>query len=473
VTAFRSLSNAYHVRLSPADCSLDLGDGSERGAYVDQDTVLSVLGRPHRAISLMYCYYPFDKGWPLRASEAFPNDGSGSWGYPYDDYFPFTGGPKGDTKGPVFQQMRDIRRHGQEVTLTLAMDCKVPDDHIRVIARQLKPFGPMRIRLNHECDGNWFSFNKRSSYQEVGDFFVRFSKAIKREAPAIKLICCWGHVTDTKTGELKHEKEFAPLLDAADVWSTDKYVTLHWGWPFRGCEPGDRDKTYVFHGVKKVWDETALIHKRCVQLSGRDPGIELGEFNYDGDVGGEVTQAARVEEFYRRVLKEKPAHLKGITFYQFRDQGRLGLERENPNNPALGVVTPLLPLYRSLLQEAYFQPKEAWTRAKGLKMEWRASDDSDGLGWRVPLKKKPLFLELAFDKSANLMVRVGKGWFYKKSGVEWIDATHAAAEWGTRKPLPIVAFAPPAEGVNPTGCDGVVTRLSQPPRMRLHTAWKD
>jgi hypothetical protein len=460
------------VRLSPAPCSLDLGDGSERGEYVDQDTVLSVLGRPHRTIGLMYCYYPFDKGWPKRASEAFKGKTLHAWGYPYDDYFPFTGGPKGDANGPVFQQMRDVRRHGQDVTLTLTMDCKVPDDHIRVIARQLKPFGRMRIRLNHECDGTWFNFNKRYTYEQVGRFFIRFAKVLKKEAPEIKLICCWGHKENSDNPELTHEKELSSLLDAADLWSTDKYVTLHWGWPFHGCEPGDRDKTYFLSDVGQIWKQTALIYKRFCQLTHREPGIEMGEFNADGDVGGEIAQVDRVKAFYMRVLKEKPDYLKAITFYQFRDRGRLGLERENPNNSALGVATPLVPLYKSLLQEPYFQPKVTWSKTQNLKMEWRASDDSDGLGWKLALKKKPVFLELAFKKEANLMVKAGKRWFYKKSGVEWMDVTHAAAEWGTKNPFPIVAFAPPKDGINPKGSNKIVTRMPKP-RVRLHTTWKD
>ena len=45
---------------------LIVGDGSERGEYVDQDYILAKMGRPHRSISLMYCYYPLDEGWPGR-----------------------------------------------------------------------------------------------------------------------------------------------------------------------------------------------------------------------------------------------------------------------------------------------------------------------------------------------------------------------------------------------------------------------
>ena len=52
---------------------MDLGDGSERGEYVNQDYILQVLGRPHRSISLMYCYYPLGEGWPGRASVVHKN----------------------------------------------------------------------------------------------------------------------------------------------------------------------------------------------------------------------------------------------------------------------------------------------------------------------------------------------------------------------------------------------------------------
>ena len=49
------------ISMQPAKCALDLGDGSERGEYVCQDYILNVLGRPHRAVNIMYTYYPNDK----------------------------------------------------------------------------------------------------------------------------------------------------------------------------------------------------------------------------------------------------------------------------------------------------------------------------------------------------------------------------------------------------------------------------
>ena len=64
------MDNLKRITLNPARCGLDLGDGSERAEYVNQDYILNVLGRPHRNIGIMYTYYPKDKEWPQRISEA-------------------------------------------------------------------------------------------------------------------------------------------------------------------------------------------------------------------------------------------------------------------------------------------------------------------------------------------------------------------------------------------------------------------
>jgi len=111
------------IHMGPAKCALDLGDGSERGEYVNQDYILNVLGRPHRAVNIMYTYYPKDEQWPQRISEACADmEVNFAWDYPYDDYPPFT------PDGAQFEQMRDIRRHGQDVMLTLTIDCSLDDN---------------------------------------------------------------------------------------------------------------------------------------------------------------------------------------------------------------------------------------------------------------------------------------------------------------------------------------------------------
>ena len=480
--SFRPLSGRIHrVTLCPAACSVDLGVGSERGEFVSQDYILGVLGRPHRAINIIYCYYPFDKGWPNRVSQVFRNRGGFIWGYPYDDYFPYRGGLGGDPDAEVFEQLREIRRHGQDVTFTLTADCALTDDHIRAIARDLRPFGNLRLRVNHECDGTWFQFNRRYSYAEVARFFVRFATIVHEEAPNIRMVSCWGTLAQNtiwgahsnNTAEsLDHEADLSPTLAAADVWATDRYLALHFGWPFRRCEPSDLGTTYSISTNRDLWKLLETAHGRFCALTGQDKGIELCEFNADGSVGGRHAQSRRAGSFYRDILRGKPAFLKAITYYQFRDRARLGLEREDPNNREIGNPSPFLPVYKRLIQDPYFLPGEHWTRnGQDLGVEWRSSEDSDGLGWKIRLAHRPIFLELLLGKGESLMIRAGHTWYYKKPGVELIDVTPATEQWPLDTPFPIRLFAPPPEGTNPGCRSSYRSRLSGIPQMRLLYRW--
>ena len=227
------MNEIYKIHLGEAKCALDLGDGSERGEYVCQDYILNVLGRPHRAVGLMYTYYPKDKEWSANKISETCKDMEihFQWDYPYDDYFPY------GENGQPFEQMRDIRRHGQDVLLTLTIDCSLDDETLRRIARELKPFGRMRLRINHECSGNWFTHNRRFCYEEVGKFFVRFANIVKEEAPNVKTVFCAG-MARNEDGSVENEKEFAEAYRAADEWSSDAYLALHYGWPFDIAEKG-------------------------------------------------------------------------------------------------------------------------------------------------------------------------------------------------------------------------------------------
>jgi hypothetical protein len=428
---------------------------------------MRLLGRPHRSINLMYCYYPLDNGWPGRASETFKRTADFAWAYPYDDYFPYQGGPTGNTKGEPFGQIRDVRRHGSDVTLTLTVDCRVPDSHLRQIARELKPFGRLRLRINHECDGNWFAFNKRYDYKTVAGFFVRFHGIVKAVAPEIQTVCCFGSV-DWATGKLIHIDDLAPMLECADVWSIDKYLALHWGWPHDVCET-DRKGPWKCEGADLVWKEMHLIYEEFVRRARREKPLEICEFNYDGDVYGGLAQAKELRIFYDRVRRRKPRFLKGITYYQFRDRGRLGLEQEDPNNRDVGVPEPFLDQYRKIVHDPYFSPGEEWKRQPAdarLLMEWRAADDSGGLGWKVRLKRLPSFLELRFPAAANLLVRVAGDWFFKKPGVEWVDATKAASGMRRGGTVPVAVFAPPPDGANGSSST-VRTLLKRAPEVRI------
>ena len=474
---------AFHLHMGPAKVALDLGDGSERGEYVNQDYILHTLGRPHRAINLMYCYYPLDEGWPARASDlAKPGDTVGfAWDYAYDDYFPYQGGLEGHTEGEPFSQMRDVRRHGQDVILTLTCDCAVSDEQIIKIAEDLRPFGRLMLRVNHEATGNWFAFNKRYTYQEVADFFVRFHTILKQHAPHIQTVLCIGDDKPDKDGKMHYEDEFARAIAETDIWSTDTYVALHWGWPFDTAEPGGNSHKRT--GNAETLRGFNYEYSRFMARSDNKPRpFVVSEFNADGDVTGPYEQAGQLLDFYLRLPEEAPC-IAGITFYQFRDRGRLGLEIEDPNNPDIGVAQPALDMYREVLNMAPYLPAMTQGREAPFpaKLRWGGSEDADGIVFPIPLAKEPVFCEVMFegeDIELNLMMELNGRWFYKKPGVKSIDLMPAffanklpsfPAQTGLR------LFAPPPEGVNdPAQGKGwevdYVTTLQSAPQLRLRYA---
>lgn len=444
---------AYNLHMGPASCAVDLGDGSERGEYVCQDYILDRLGRPHRSINLMYCYYPLDKGWPARASELGKNAGiTFQWDYPYDDYFPYLGGIGGSTDGEPFASMKDVRRHGQDVTLTLTIDCAVSDEHLVQIARELKPYGRLLLRINHEATGNWFAFNKRYSYQEVADFYVRFHNIIKQEAPNIRTILCIGGEVDRNTGEMPYEKEFTGAIRATDIWSGDYYLALNWGWPFTVAEPGG--KTHKRSLVKDIFETNRFSYERFRELNGGlSKPLVISELNADGDVTGPFDQARMMAEFYRMVKEEKAEWIAGITCYQFRDRGRLGLELEDPNCRENGIAQPLLEAYKKVIRDPWFQPsmKAGEEAVLPVRLRWGGFEDSDGLSMPLDFEGNPVFCEVLFEEeNLNAVMEINGKWFYKKPGVKAVDLMPAFFEEPLKSGdrLEFRLFAPPAEGVN-------------------------
>ena len=444
---------AYRLTLCPAKCALDLGDGSERGEYVDQDYILNVLGIPHRGINLMYCYYPLDKGWPARAS-TLPGKGVGfAWDYAYDDYFPYQGGLEGNTNGEPFRSMRDVRRHGQDVILTLTVDCAVSDKQLIKIAEDLRPFGRLMLRINHEATGSWFAFNKRYTYQEVADFYVRFHKIIKQHAPHIKTILCIGDDHPDENGKMKYEDEFAQAIKETDIWSTDTYTALHWGWPFDIAEPGG--DSHKRSDNEKTFQGFNYEYKRFMaRTDNASRPFVVSEFNADGDVTGPFEQAAQLADFYRRLPEEAPC-ITGITYYQFRDRGRLGLEIEDPNNPNIGHAQPFLDEYKKIMTMPPYKPVMTAGEKLNLpaKLRWGGSEDSDGIAIPLNFDQNPVFCEITFpgeDKNLNLMMEINGRWFYKKTGVKTIDLMPAFFynRLTGKAEIPLRVFAPPPDGVN-------------------------
>lgn len=472
------MSSCYKIHMGPAKCAVDLGDGSERGEYVSQDYIFAKLGRPHRNINLMYCYYPLDKGWPGRASEVFKSpDIKSAWGYPYDDYFPYEGGIGGSTEGEPFKSMRDVRRHGQDVTLTLTIDCGVSDEHLIQIAKELKPFGRMHLRINHEATGNWFAFNKRYSYQEVGDFFVRFHNIIKKEAPNISTILCIGDRSNQDKNQIVYEKEFKNAVKAADIWSGDYYLALNWGWPYTVAE--HNGKTHKRLNVSEVFEQNKFSFDRfCFLNNGTPKPLVISEFNADGDVTGPFDQAVIMKEFYEKVKQENATWLTGITFYQFRDRGRLALEIEDPNNSDVGIEQPMLAAYKEIIHDPYFLPEMEYGEETKLpvSLRWGSAEDSEGLAIPIQFESSPVFCEVSFEETElNLVMELNGHWFYKKPGVSTIDLMQAFYN----KPLKGEAkltfklFAPPASGENDSskGNDdwttNVYTEITKLPEFRI------
>ena len=446
----------------PAKCAIDLGDGSERGEYVDQDYILSRLGRPMRAINLMYCYYPNDKEWPARISEAYKDkDISYAWDYPYDDYFPYTGGlTKGGDK-EVFECMKDIRKHGQDVLLTLTIDPKVSDRHLIAIAKDLRPFGRLLLRINHEATGDWFSFNKRATYAELGLFFAHCCEIFHREAPQIKLIICLDGYKSLKTEKMEKEDEFLPAIKAADIVSADRYLSLHWGWPLDVAEEGGRN--FGHFKTRTIYSLTKKSAARYDRICRKHKPMVLSEMNADGDVTGPYEQCDMLREFCDMLKKDRTKWLSGFTLYQFRDRGRLGLETEDPNNKNIGIEQPLMKTFREIIKDPYFSPsfksgaevklKKDGALSGAVKMRWGGSEDSDGIEMIYTVDKAPVFFECYFDdelKDKTLMLEINGRWFYKGAGVDFVDLMPAFFGDPSFVPgrIALRLFMTPADGLN-------------------------
>lgn len=441
------------IQTKPADCSLDLGDGSERGFYVSQDYILHKLGKNHRGISLMYTYYPNDKEWPTRASDIKTDKvATGAWDYPYEDYFPYLGGKLGKRDDEPFNFMKEIRMHGQEVVLTITIDPSLTKDEIILLAKDLRPYGNMLLRVNHECTGNWFCYTKRASYQQIADFFVMVCDVMHEYAPNVKMILCAGMYME-ETGKLEMEDIFLKAHKAADIWSGDNYLSLHWGWPFDVADKNT--KNYAAWDVDEVYAKAKKTYLRLKEITGQDKPMVLSEQNADGDVTGAFEQANYLKHFMELLQKDDDKWLSAFTLYQFRDDGRLGLEITDPNNSQFGIEQPILKTYKEQLFRPFFSKKIVDDGKTSLpaKLYWASSDDAQAIEVPLHFNKTPLFFELNFDeelKPLNLLFEFGGYNFYKKPGVKFIDLMPYFFENPISSPadFKLRIFCPPQDGLN-------------------------
>ena len=471
---------ANSVLLKPAQCALDLGVGSERALYVNQDYILRKLGKVHRGISLMYTYYPKEKEWPTRAS-LIPTDkkATGAWDYPYEDYFPYLGGVLGRTDDEPFNFMKEIRQHGQDVVLTLTIDPTLTEEDLIPIAKDLLPYGRILLRVNHECTGSWFCYTKRASYQQIADFYVLVCKVMHEHAPNVKMILCAG-MYQNDTGKIEMEDIFLEAFKVTDYWSFDQYLALHWGWPFDVAKKGGN--SFACYDVDEVYERSRKTVERLKEITGMDKPVLMSELNADGDVTGPYEQSNMMRHFMELLEKEENPWLSGFTLYQFRDDGRLGLEITDPNNKDVGIEQPILGMYKKQLHKPFFsQPIESGSEVSfPCKLRWGSSEDSEGVEVSVKVEKNPHFAELYFDEElidANLMFEFGGYWFYKAPGVKCIDLMsyffENPLEDGCSKEFKLRIFAPPATGKNSTDSkDSLLNyyyELPKLPEIRIET----
>lgn len=451
------------VLLTPANCALDLGDGSERALYVNQDYILQRLKKVHRGISLMYTYYPNDKEWPTRACNIKrSSESTGAWDSPYENYFPYRGGREGLLNDEPFIFMKEIRRHGMDVVLTITIDPHLKEDDIILLAKDLRPYGRLLLRVNHECTGDWFCYTKRATYKEIADFFVMVCHVMHKYAPNVKMILCTGMWQQTN-GRLEMEDIFLEAHKAADIWSADKYLSLHWGWP-NDLVTKDTDK-YARYNVSQVYEKCKQTYKRIQKITGQKKPFVLSELNADGDVAGPFVQAKMVNDFMNLLQKDKEKWLSAFTLYQFRDDGRLGLEITDPNNCKVGIEQPVLKSYRKQLHKSFFSQKiKKLTSEKielPVKLRWGSSEDAEGIGVKVHFDKTPVHFELYFKDNLlplNMMIEFCGWWFYKAPGTKCIDLMSYFYENKIKEPgnFELHYFLPPQDGLNqPDAEDGL------------------
>ena len=253
---------------------------------------------------------------------------------------------------------------------------------------------------------------------------------------------------------MEKEDIFAEASRAADIVSVDRYMALHWGWPYDVAEEGG--DTFARYTVDKIYKIAKKSYERYTFLNnGVKKPMVLSEFNVDADVTGAYDQASMTREFCEMLKADKEKWLSAFTMYQFRDRGRLGLEIEDPNNQDVGIEQPLMEEYRKIIHEDFFSPsmEEKEETAFPAKMRWGGSEDADGVAVNLHFESSPVFCEAYFNESnvdMNLMLELNGHWFYKAPGVKCIDMMSAFF----KKPLEGAAdmalkiFAPPASGEN-------------------------
>ena len=345
--------HAARVCLVAPPCTLGITAGSERGSYAPQRHVLSRMGRPHHVVNLMFQYYPDMPGWPTQGTNyrGFFRNRELNAG---DGYFPLSLDPDGPWGQEFLRQLADVRAHGSEPQLTLTLHADTPDSTLIGIAESLRPFTPMRIRINHECNGTWFHFNERWTYKQVSDLFVRFHRILHDHAPGVRTVACWnGNAENLRLpadrqpprGRLT-EDELAPAFREADIVSIDQYASLHYGWPDPAFDPRTPSQ-YFRVDPDDWWLELENVHAAICRIRDADTDIEVHEVNEDADLAGDDGQAAWIRRFLPRGDRLPAAVAEEHHVLSVPRPRRPGLERESVADPACcHDLSPSLQAYR-------------------------------------------------------------------------------------------------------------------------------
>jgi hypothetical protein len=369
---------------------LIINNGSERGDYVDCVRLQRSFASPHDGVQLMKTYYPSDPKWSSagKISRAHPNPASTyAWDHDYDDYWPLDFELR---DGTCERQLREIKCIGADVHLTLTLDLSLADEELVGIFTRLSHFGTVYLRINHETNGRWFRHHKLHSRKELGDFFVRCHRLIKCHAPNIKTVFSLSadvFVGDQTNSVVRRDlahldsPELREALGTADYWSLDKYVSLNWGWPHSSP---DKSPNYFTGSVDTWWrliEEAYLL--MIVANGGCMKPLFLHEFNSDSDVVGESGQADAITEVYSRVQRSDLPWLEGICFYQYCDEGGLGLLQGRDGDYS---ATRSMSAYGEVLRQSAPEINLAaasWEHAH-FSFGWQSSTDIKGIALRPP-----------------------------------------------------------------------------------------
>ena len=465
-------SSIARIQLLPPPCTLGLTVGSERGSYVSQRHVLQRVGRPHHVVNLMFQHYPDMKDWPTQGVNyhGFYRNRQLNAG---DGYFPLSLDADGVWGQEFLRQIADVRAHGAEPQLTLTLHADTPDATLIRIAESLRPFTPMRIRINHECNGTWFHFNERWTYGQVAALFVRFHNILHQYAPGVRTVACWNgnaenlHVPADRQpprGRLTDD-ELGPAFRAADIVSVDQYASLHYGWPDPSFDPSSPSQFFKVD-PEAWWMEMVNIHTAICRLRESDTDLEIHEVNDDANIVGDQGQAAWIRRFYGEVADRALPWLKNITFYQFRDRGGLGLERESLADPNRCEDLPSLAAYREAIGDSYFAMRTQ--RAPGenivahdVELAWSGPTEATGLRFTFDhAPRSPL--DLILPARQHLLVRADAVWHVKPVGEDRVRLG-VAADGGSRV---MDVFLPPPDGQN-NRSHAFASRLQSLPMLRV------